>query len=72
MEYLNLGNIVDSFGIDGTVKIYSTTSFGEKRYMTGSKVFLYNPQTKEYKELAWKYYSADNAWNDISKVLMER
>lgn len=51
MEYLNLGNIVDSFGIDGTVKIYSTTSFGEKRYKTGSKVFLYNPQTKEYKEL---------------------
>ena len=51
MEYLNLGNIVDSFGIDGTVKIYSTTSFGEKRYKAGSKVFLYNPQTKEYKEL---------------------
>ncbi len=51
MEYLNLGNIVDSFGIDGTVKIYSTTSFGEKRYKKGSKVFLYNPQSKEYKEL---------------------
>ena len=51
MEYLSLGNIVDSFGIDGTVKIYSTTSFGEKRYKKSSKVFLYNPQTKEYKEL---------------------
>ena len=47
MEYLSLGKIVDSFGVDGTIKIYSTTSFGEKRYRKGSKVFIYNPQTKE-------------------------
>ena len=50
MEYLTLGNIVDSFGIDGTVKIYSTTSFGQKRYKKGSTVFFYNPQTKELVE----------------------
>ncbi len=50
MEYLSLGKIVDSFGVDGTVKIYSTTSFGEKRYKKGSIVLFYNPQTDKRKE----------------------
>ena len=50
MEYLSLGKIVDSFGVDGTVKIYSTTSFGEKRYKKGSKVLIYNPQDDDRKE----------------------
>ena len=50
MEYLSLGKIVDSFGIDGTIKIYSTTSFGSKRYKAGSKVFLVNPLNQEMKE----------------------
>ena len=56
MEYLNLGNIVDSFGVDGTVKIYSTTSFGEKRYKKGSTVLLVNPQTNEMTELTVEKY----------------
>ena len=43
MEYLSLGKIVDSFGVDGTMKIYSTTSNGVKRYKTGNKLFLVNP-----------------------------
>lgn len=51
MEYLSLGKINDSFGIDGTVKIFSTTSMGSKRYKDGSKVFLTNPQNQERKEL---------------------
>lgn len=51
MEYLSLGKIVDSFGIDGTIKIYSTTSFGEKRYKKGAKVLLVNPQDNSMKEL---------------------
>ena len=51
MEYLSLGKIVDSFGIDGTVKIYSTTSFGDKRYKPGSKVFFVNPLNGERKEV---------------------
>ena len=50
MEYLSLGKIVDSFGIDGTVKIYSTTSFGKIRYKAGSKVFFVNPLNQERKE----------------------
>ena len=51
MEYLSLGKINDSFGIDGTVKIFSTTSMGSKRYKEGSKIFLTNPQNQERKEL---------------------
>lgn len=51
MEYVSLGVIKDSFGLDGTMKIYSTTSNQAQRYKAGSKVFLYNPQTNERKEL---------------------
>ena len=51
MEYLSLGKISDSFGIDGTIKIFSTTSMGNKRYKEGCKVFFTNPQNQERKEL---------------------
>ena len=56
MEYLNLGNIADSFGVDGTIKIYSTTSFGDKRYKSGSIVLLVNPQNQVVKELTVEKY----------------
>ena len=58
MEYLSLGKIVDSFGIDGTVKIYSTTQFGEKRYKAGSTVFFVNPQDHsrtEYESISFRH-----------------
>lgn len=51
MEYLSLGVINDSFGVDGTVKIYSTTSFSSLRYKEGSKVYLTNPHNQGRKEL---------------------
>ena len=51
MEYVSLGVIKDSFGLDGTMKIFSTTSNQKQRYKTGSRVFLYNPQTNERTEL---------------------
>ena len=47
MEYLSLGVVKDSFGLDGTLKIYSTTNMSAKRYKVGNTVFLYNPQTQE-------------------------
>ena len=47
MEYLSLGKIIGSFGVDGTLKIYSTTNMSNKRYQKGNIVFLYNPQTHE-------------------------
>ena len=50
MDYLSLGTIIGSFGLDGTLKIYSSTNMSNKRYKVGNKVFLYNPQTKEREE----------------------
>ena len=48
MEYLTLGKIIDSFGLDGTLKIYSTTNMGKMRYQKGNKVYLFDEQNKEY------------------------
>ena len=39
MEYLLLGKVVDKFGLDGALKIYSTTNNAEKRYKKFAKVF---------------------------------
>ena len=51
MEYLSLGNIVDSFGLDGTVKIYSTTNQAKKRYVEGNKLVIANPQGEIWQEV---------------------
>ena len=40
MEYLSLGTIIDSFGLDGTAKVFSTTTNAKQRYKKGSKLFL--------------------------------
>ena len=50
MEYLKLGKIADSFGLDGTLKIYSTTNMGDKRYKKGAKVYLHEENSEEYFE----------------------
>ena len=47
MEYLLLGYIIDSFSLDGTVKILSKTDFADLRYQKGNTVFFYNTKTKE-------------------------
>ncbi len=47
MEFLKLGVIKDSFGLNGTIKVYSTTTMPDKRYKTGATIYIYNPQTKE-------------------------
>ena len=47
MEYLLLGYIIDSFSLDGTVKILSKTDFANLRYQKGNTVFFYNTKTKE-------------------------
>ena len=40
MEYLKLGKIVDTFSLDGTVKIFSTTTNQEIRFQKGKKIFI--------------------------------
>lgn len=55
-EYLSLGIIKDSFGLDGTAKIISTTSFGKKRYQIGNKLYLLNENDNSLKEVTVKNY----------------
>lgn len=50
MEYLSLGKIIDSFGLDGTLKVYSTTNMGKMRYQKGNKVYIFNPEDKSETE----------------------
>ena len=47
MEKVVIGKIVDSFGLDGTVKILSSTSFSDARYQKGNIVIL---EGKDFKE----------------------
>ncbi|MCR5505649.1 MAG: ribosome maturation factor RimM [Bacilli bacterium] len=50
MEYLLLGTIIDSHGLDGTLKVFSSTNYAEERYQEGNHVFLFDPNSKERKE----------------------
>ena len=50
MEYLKLGTILDSFGLDGTIKVYSTTNNKKMRYKKGTHIFLYNPNNESREE----------------------
>lgn len=58
MEYLSLGKIIGAFGLDGTLKVFSTTNMGEKRYKSGSVVFLFDEEKDtyiEYKVLSYRH-----------------
>ncbi len=51
MEYLSLGKIIDTFGLDGTLKVFSSTTNGKERYKKGHKVFICG---KEYTVLSYR------------------
>ncbi len=40
MEYLTLGKIIDTFSLDGLVKILSSTTNQDIRYKKGNKVYI--------------------------------
>lgn len=40
MEYLRVARIVNSIGLNGEIKIFSTTTFKEIRYKKGNKLFI--------------------------------
>ncbi len=47
MEYLLIGTIVDTFSLDGTLKVFSTTNNIAVRYKEGNKLLLKNVETNE-------------------------
>lgn len=58
MEYLSLGKIIDSFGLDGTLKIFSTSNNEDIRYKKGNKIFLYDEKEdsrEEYIVISYRY-----------------
>ena len=54
MEYLKLGKIIDTFSLDGTVKIFSTTTNQDIRFQKGKKVLIKTEE--EYKEVTINTY----------------
>lgn len=40
MEYLTLGKIIDTFSLDGSVKVFSSTTNQEIRYKKGNLVYI--------------------------------
>ena len=40
MQYLRVARIVNSIGLNGEIKIFSTTSFKEIRYKKGNKLYI--------------------------------
>ena len=46
-DYLLLGIVIDSFSLDGTIKVLSKTDFANIRYQKGNTIFFYSPKTKE-------------------------
>ena len=54
MEYLKVGKIIDTFSLDGSVKIFSTTTNQDIRFKKGNKILLENDG--EYKELTVASY----------------
>ena len=54
MEYLSLGKIIGSFGLDGTLKVFSTSNNEEMRYKKGNQVFLFNEKEDARNEESFK------------------
>ena len=77
-EYLKVGQIVNTFGINGDVKVYSHTDFPEKRFCPGSKLFLGKEEANEkllielesakpYKQLFLVKFKGLQNINDVEK-----
>ncbi len=66
MEYLKLGTIIKTRGLNGNVKIYSTSDFAYSRYQKGNKVFLRNNEDNSIKEFEVLDYSTDGNFDYVT------
>lgn len=66
-EYLLLGYVTDSFGLDGTLKVLSKTQFADKRYQIGNKISLFNKNLNIRKEAVVEHFH-HNGLFDFVKV----
>ena len=65
MEYLLLGTIIDTFGLDGTLRVYSTTNNGKKRYKKGAKVFIYDEKNDTRIEMTVEKYRSNGHFDYV-------
>jgi 16S rRNA processing protein RimM len=56
MEYLRLGQVSKTFGLEGQVRVFSLTDFAQKRFKIGSKVSLFDERSGERKEFTVKSF----------------
>ena len=63
MEYLKLGTIIDSFGLDGTLKVYSTSNNQSIRYKKGKIIFLYSETSDQREEFKVEKYRSNGIYD---------
>lgn len=66
MEYLALGLILKTKGLKGEVKVKSSTDFASIRYKKKNKVYLYNEDTKDVKEVHVFSYASIQGFDYVS------
>ncbi|PYZ93169.1 ribosome maturation factor RimM [Salipaludibacillus keqinensis] len=57
-EWLNVGKIVNTHGINGEVRVISRTDFPETRYATGSELMIFESKTRQtpVKVKSWRQH----------------
>lgn len=66
MEYLALGLILKTRGLKGEVKVKSSTDFASLRYKKKNKVYLYNEETGDLKEVHIFSYQSIQGFDYVS------
>lgn len=65
MELLKLGTIIKTHGLDGKVKVFSTSDFASFRYQKGSKVYLRKNEDSPLEEVEVLEYFSDGKFDFV-------
>lgn len=68
MEYLTTGKVINVRGLQGEMKILSTTDFANKRYQKGKKVYLCHPISLEQQAVTVQAYQQIGGFDYIRFV----
>jgi len=59
MDYVKIGTIIKTRGLDGTLKIYSSSDFRDERFAPGSRVYFYDASNQEHLPFTIKSSQSD-------------
>ncbi len=65
MNYLKLGTIIKTHGLNGEVKVFSTSDFASKRYQKGAKVFLEDKENNKLIQMEVLDFFSDGKFDFI-------